>query len=122
MTDSRPKTIFCDIDGTLIKHYGPSVVCQPEHKSVVLEGTIDKLREWDRKGYMIILVTGRKESIREQTEKELSKAGIFYDKLIMGVGGGPRYLINDRKTDGREAAFSICLDRDTGIKDVDLDK
>jgi ribonucleotide monophosphatase NagD (HAD superfamily) len=122
MIDSRPKTIFCDIDGTLIKHYAPSVVCRPEHEATLLDGTLEKLQEWDREGYMIILVTGRKESIRAQTEVELSKAGIFYDRLIMGVGGGSRFLINDKKNDGRETAFGICLDRDTGIKDVDLEK
>ena len=115
MKKIRPKTIFCDVDGTLVKHYGPADTCRPDHKAELLPGTIEKLLEWDRKGYCIVLVTGRKESLRKQTERQLSEVGIFYDKLIMGIGGGERYVVNDRKPDGREAAFSVSIDRDKGI-------
>ena len=116
----RPKTIFCDIDGTLVKHYDPHTMSRPLHKMEILPGTIDKLLEWDRKGYNIILVSGRKESLREATEKQLAQAGIFYDRLMMGIGGGARYLINDRKPDGEEAAFSVSIDRNEGIKNIKL--
>jgi NADPH-dependent 2,4-dienoyl-CoA reductase/sulfur reductase-like enzyme len=75
---------------------------------------------FDRKGYKIILTTGRKECMREATEVQLAEAGIFYDQLVMGIGGGPRYLINDKKPDGENACFSISLDRNVGIKDVDI--
>jgi hypothetical protein len=34
----------------------------------LLEGTIEKLLEWDKKGYNIILTTGRKESLSSITE------------------------------------------------------
>jgi hydroxymethylpyrimidine pyrophosphatase-like HAD family hydrolase len=118
--DVRPKTIFCDIDGTLVKHAAPSVAASSSHKMEILEGTIEKLLEWDKKGYYIILTTGRKESLRKITKKQLSEAGIFYDQLIMGIGGGIRYLINDKKPEGTEAAFSICLDRNIGIKDLNI--
>jgi hypothetical protein len=118
--DIRPKTIFCDIDGTLVKHVPPSVAASPNHKMEILEGTIEKLLEWDKKGYYIILTTGRKERLREITQKQLSEVGIFYDQLIMGIGGGPRYLINDKKPDGVETAFSICLDRNSGIKKISI--
>ena len=33
--------------------------------------------------------------MRITTERHLSELGIFYDQLIMGVGGGQRILIND---------------------------
>jgi hypothetical protein len=118
--DVRPKTIFCDIDGTLVKHAAPSIASNPNHKMEILEGTIEKLLEWDKKGYYIILTTGRKESLREITKKQLSEVGIFYDQLIMGIGGGPRYLINDKKPEGTKAAFSICLDRNIGLKGLDI--
>ena len=81
------KTIFCDIDGTLIKSHGNlhrQVTCQP----IILEGTIEKLVDWDRKGYNIILTTGRRESLRKITEVQLCDLGVFYDQLIMGIGGG----------------------------------
>ena len=55
--DKRPATIFCDIDGTLVTHSKPTVAQLPEHELVLLEGTLDKLLEWDKLGYRIILTT-----------------------------------------------------------------
>lgn len=118
--DNRPKTIICDIDGTLIIHNKPSEVAKNSYTPELLEGTIDKLNEWERNGYNIILLTGRKESMRKITENQLSQLGIYYDQLIMGVGGGPRYLINDYKSDGTKASFAINVERNKGIKDIDI--
>ena len=77
----RPKTIFCDIDGTLIEHFG-SHHTQITRDPVLLENTIETIRSWDQKGYNIILTTGRKESMRDVTVKQLEQVGIFYDHLI----------------------------------------
>jgi hydroxymethylpyrimidine pyrophosphatase-like HAD family hydrolase len=120
MIDNRPKTIFCDIDGTLVKHVAPSIAQDPSFEMELLEGTIEKLVEWDKLGYNIILTTGRKEGLRQQTERQLQKAGIFYDQLIMGLGGGARYLINDNKLIGTPSSFSICVERNKGIKDINI--
>ena len=118
---SRPKTIFCDIDGTLVEHMKPSTAALPASKMIVLMGTLEKINEWDRNGYNIILTTGRRESMREQTIKQLSEVGIIYDQLIMGIGGGPRFLINDLKPNGSSpTAFAICVDRNEGISKVDV--
>ena len=118
--DNRPKTIFCDIDGTLVKHVPPNIAQSPDFEMELLDGTIDKLLEWDKLGYNIILTTGRKEGLRDLTEKQLQKAGIFYDQLIMGIGGGVRYLINDNKPEGDNTAFCICIERNKGIQDVNI--
>ena len=119
--DNRPITIFCDIDGTLVEHFSPQIVSHPSHNMSVLPGTIEKFNEWDRKGYRIILTTGRKESMRNQTVSQLSKAGIFYDHLIMGIGGGKRILINDKKPySDEDYAISINLKRNGGIGDINL--
>ena len=73
------------------------------------------------KGYNIILITGRRESQRQKTEKQLDLFGIFYDQLIMGVGGGDRVIINDRKPNSdRNTAYAINLNRNEGIKDVKI--
>ena len=93
----RPKTIFCDLDGTLVEHSNPIDVQNPNLVLKVLPGVHEKLREWDTKGYYIVITTGRKESARSATEEQLQFAGIVYDQLIMGFGGGDRILINDRK-------------------------
>jgi len=116
----RPKTIFCDIDGTLIKHRIPTKNTHPLTTLHLLPGTIEKLSEWDAKGYNIILTTGRRESMRKVTEEQLAEYGIFYDQLIMGIGGGDRIVINDCKPDGRETAFAFNLKRDEGIKDIEI--
>lgn len=119
--DTRPKTIICDIDGTLVEHAKPDEVAKKSYKMKLLPGTIEKLREWDKKGYNIILITGRKESLRKATEKQLSSVGIFYDKLIMGIGGGPRILINDLKLNSDQpTALSQNLERNKGISDLDF--
>lgn len=117
---SRPKTIFLDIDGTLVKHLG-FIEKQSTEELELLPGTLEKIAEWDRKGYNIILTTGRREGVRRQTEKQLEKAGIIYDKLIMGIGGGTRVVINDLKPDKEDhTAIAINLKRNLGIKDVNI--
>lgn len=118
--ETRPNTIFCDIDGTLVRHATPDLACTPEHVMELLPHTIEKLLEWDKNGYNIILTTGRKESLRAITEKQLSEVGIFYDQLIMGIGGGTRYLINDIKPNGSTSAIAINVERNKGIQDIDI--
>ncbi len=112
----RPKTIFLDIDGTLIEHT-EEITEQLLSKPKLLDGTLETMTEWDRKGYNIILTTGRRESARKITEKQLSELGIFYDQLIMGLGGGVRVLVNDRKKNKtHDTAIAINFDRNEGIK------
>ena len=119
---SLPKTIFCDLDGTLTKHPGDSTVIQnPDYELEVLPGTKEIMNEWDKKSYHVIITTGRKESTREATVKQLQRAGILYDQLIMGFGGGDRILINDRKSEGRDAASVINLDRNVGMGKIEND-
>ena len=116
----RPKTIFCDIDGTLVKHSFPTNNTDSLKTLKLLPGTIEKISEWDAKGYNIILMTGRRESMRKSTEQQLANAGIFYDQLVMGVGGGVRVLINDNKPDGRQAAMCINVERNVGIDNIQI--
>ena len=112
-----PKTIFCDLDGTLTKHPTDATVIQdPNYELEVLPGVKELLNDWDKKGYHLVITTGRKESARESTIKQLQRAGILYDQLIMGFGGGDRILINDRKTgNSRDTAYSINLNRNEGV-------
>lgn len=118
---NKSKTIFCDLDGTLVKHSNPIDVQNPNLELEVLPGTHEKLREWDSKGYYIVITTGRKRSARESTKKQLSRAGICYDELIMGFGGSIRYIINDRKPNSEmDTAFAINIERNKGIENVKL--
>lgn len=119
--ESRPKTIFCDIDGTLVKQCTPVECADPSHKMELLEGVKDKFLEWDKKGYHIILTTARRESLREVTKKQLSEVGIYYDQLIMGIGAGERYLINDKKNNSeKDMAYAVSLKRNEGLKNIEI--
>lgn len=118
--DTRPKTIICDIDGTLVEHNIPSVTASSFAQIKLLDGAIEKLLEWERKGYNIILLTGRKESMRKVTEQQLSSVGIFYDQLIMGVGGGERHLVNDIKPTGKLSAYAHNVERNVGVKGLEI--
>ena len=115
---NRPKTIFCDIDGVVIEHCG-DISIQSKIEPKILDGVIDCFKQWDIKGYKIILTTGRKESMRKDTEEQLRKVNIFYDYLLMGITGGIRIIINDRKLSSKEdTAIAICVDRNEGLKNI----
>lgn len=115
----KPKTIFCDIDGTILEHvhkYSDLSSKLP----VVLKGVIDKFNQWDSYGHKIILVTARKESARKITEKQLTDLGICWDQLIMGVTSGVRILINDKLTSSNEdRAVSLNLITNEGFSKQD---
>ena len=117
MISSKP-TIFCDIDGTLVKHAPLTDSAKKTHKLDILPGTIEKITEWEKNGYRIILTTGRKECTRAATEQQLQEAGIFYDQLI--IKSFDRYLINDKKPDGEVACFCFSPDRNQGIEDIEI--
>lgn len=123
-----PPTIFCDIDGTLISFPDTEEeyrkIANGKQKMFLLPGVREKLWEWESKGYKIILTTGRREMFRFETERALKEAGVGYEQLIMSVGCGPRYVINDRKPgiDGgkKDTAFAINVDRNEGFENIDL--
>jgi len=116
----RPKTLFVDIDGTLLFHHGCGNL-QANTQPVLLAGVHKKFDEWDRKGYRIFLVTGRRESERKKTEEQLQSVGIVYDGLIMGIGGGVRVLINDLKEESKDpTALAICIERNEGIENINV--
>jgi len=115
-----PKTIFCDIDGCIFKHKNDiSKIILEE--PVILSNVIENFKLWNKYNYRIILITGRKESTRKDTEKQLTKMGIMYDQLIMGITNGDRILINDKKLDGiKNTCYCINLVRNQGMEHIDL--
>ena len=113
------KTLFIDIDGTLFKHKGTfSNIAMSE--STLLPDAREKMNEWCSKEYKIILTTARRESLREKTEQDLSRLGIPYDNLIMGISKGQRIIINDKRPTGEETAFAINVERDEGLGEVNI--
>lgn len=118
----KPKTIFCDIDGTIIKHAHRFSHIGKEDP-VDLDGVIAKFNEWDSKGHKIILTTARKESARYITEKHLSDLGFCWDYLLMGMTSGTRLLLNDKLTvSDPDRAMAINLITDSGFLNIDWEK
>jgi hypothetical protein len=115
----KPKTIFCDIDGTILKHaHVFSDLGKTEPK--LSPGVIEKFNEWDSIGHTIVLVTARKESAREMTESHLRSLGVMWDHLIMGVTSGHRVLINDRLLETDPArSISVNVKTDEGFGNID---
>ncbi len=118
---TSPKTVFCDIDGTLLKHHGDIFANSDGAGAEVLPGVYDALKEWERRNYRIVLITGRKESQRKTTEEVLHSLHIPYDVLLMGLPNGDRVLINDRKPEGvRATAYAVSPARNAGLVNQDI--
>ena len=116
--ENLPKTIVCDIDGCLLKHQGnlSDMINNPPE---ILPGVKKKFHEWDMKGYKIILLTGRRESMRKITEEQLVSMGLYWDTLVMGATRGERSTINDMKPgNDTPTASAINLLRNEGFKDA----
>ncbi len=115
------KTYFIDIDGVLIAHSGKGLSGQMFSVWAVEEAK-KLINEIDKTGGKIVLTTGRKESMRELTARQLEGLSFFYDALVMGCNRGPRVLINDLKPNyDTRTAYSFNLQRNK-ITDSDIEK
>lgn len=118
----KPRTIFCDLDGTVLKHlhrFSELIDNTPK----VLPGVIEKINQWDSLGHKIIFVTARKESARVMTESHLRQLGLCWDQLIMGVTSGPRILINDKlNKNNPNRALSVNVITDGGFELTNWDE
>lgn len=112
-------SIFCDIDGVLLKH-SPHSSCEVD-SNVKLDG-LHLLNQWKKSGHKVILTTARNEKYRNKLIKLLEEFNIHYDKLVMSLPAGPRILINDSKPSKifTPQANAIELERDCGLSGVNF--
>ena len=113
------KTIFSDIDGTLIKQVrfedlDPNVVN-------VLPGVAEKMNEWYEAGHHIVLTTARPWNLELITKQQMEIAGIRYHQIVMGIGREERILINNNssKDPQRNRAFGVPVLRDGGFENLE---
>jgi hypothetical protein len=113
------KTIFSDIDGTLIEQVrfedlDPNVVN-------VLPGVVEKMNEWYGEGHYIVLTTARPEHLREVTIHQMAIAGIRYHQLVMGIGREERILINNNSKGepDNHRALAVPVARDGGFANLE---
>lgn len=93
-----PKAIICDLDGTLcnISHRQSYVQSKPKNwkafhqalsKDILYEFCAEMLQMYHERGYAILLVTGRPEEYKCQTQQWLKDHKIQYDALWMRKSG-----------------------------------
>lgn len=79
-----PKAIICDLDGTLAKLNGRNPYDASRCEDDLLnEGVASIVKSYQKSGYKILLVSGREDKFKEQTQKWLNLHNIKYDVLIM---------------------------------------
>ncbi|HID60609.1 MAG TPA: hypothetical protein EYP46_01970, partial [Hadesarchaea archaeon] len=111
-------TIFVDLDGTLIKHV--PVPSDTGEDIQILNGSREKLEEFRRKGYYIILATSRPYHKIFGVLNKLKSLGIEFDQVLCDLPVGPRHIINDMKGD-EVRTIAHVLRRDEGIKKIKID-
>ena len=110
----KKKTYFVDIDGTIFKYRDFDTYL--DTPAVAIKSTKQFLQQVADDGHMIILTTARPEEMRDHTIHELYFNNVPYDRLIMEIERGPRYLINDLSPkEPGDRAICYNLKRDEGI-------
>tara|TARA_R100001015_G_C4610410_1_gene165773 strand:- start:231 stop:569 length:339 start_codon:yes stop_codon:yes gene_type:complete len=110
----KKNTYFVDIDGTIFKYR--KFETYESSKAEVIPSTLEYLIRAKEEGHMVILTTARPEELRIHTVMELNTNNVPYDRLVMGIERGPRYLINDMDPKiKQERAIALNLIRDEGI-------
>ena len=92
MTDAHlPSAVICDLDGTLALHNGRSPYDTTKCETNLLNENISWIvkREWNE-SKDVLLVSGREESFRPETERWLKVNNIKYTALFMRPQGDKR--------------------------------
>lgn len=106
------KTLFVDIDGTLVYNSG-EYSKKKWGETDAIENNVDYLNKLYSTGKVkIILTTARKKIYEKKTIEQLKKYNISYDNIIFDLYHGKRYLINDySETNKYPTSISINLER-----------
>lgn len=110
---------FIDLDGTIFNH--AHRYSDLGNDPQLCPGVQEALDELDSRGDTIILVSARKESARDFTEKLLERMLIPYDQLILGVSQGCRVIVNDIISDKiapRSRAVNVITDKGWSVQDL----
>lgn len=102
-------TWIFDLDGTIISHNS-----HLSGEDIILPGVIEF---WGNiaDGDLVIIITARKETYREQTIATLINNKIRFDHIIFDAPVGERILFNDIKPSGLETAKAINVNRNEGL-------
>lgn len=110
----KKETYFVDIDGTIFKYR--KFETYKTAPAEVIPSTLEYLKLKKEQGHVIVLTTARPDWLWDHTQNELKVNDVPFDRLIMGIGRGPRYLINDMDPNKPgDRAIAINIERDGGI-------
>jgi uncharacterized HAD superfamily protein len=113
------KTIFSDIDGTLIEQ----VRFEDLDANIVnvLPGVVEKMNEWYEAGHHIVLTTARPWHLELITKQQMETAGIRYHQIVMGIGREERILINNNSKGepDNHRAMAVPVVRDGGFENLE---
>lgn len=109
-----PHLWLIDIDGTLMTHNG-----HLQSQEDLLPGVLDF---WSAIPVTdtIILLTARSDTFRERTLAWLQQNNLRFDHVIFNLPTGERILINDKKESGLLTAYSVNLNRNSGLKSLEV--
>jgi predicted kinase len=92
-----PSAILCDLDGTLalFTNRGPfeTAKCESDALSIPVANILQAMRDMyldDMKDLRIILMSGREEKFRPNTERWLKKHDVFFNDMYMRTTGDKR--------------------------------
>jgi uridine kinase len=105
--------VFCDLDGTLIDS-------SKTNETVLIEGSLEKLKEMKEKGYYLILTTSKPYHKIFSVLNKLKSQGLTFNQVVADLPSGPLHLINDSK-EGQEKAFLHHLKSNEGLKNIRID-
>jgi histidinol phosphatase-like enzyme len=112
-------TIFCDIDGTIVKAQGRYGENSYDNEPVILHENVKRLKELKESGAQIIFTTSRPLYAEEQTKTLLDKLGFSDCAFLIGLNVSRRIVINDYNNANpypRAEAINIKRDSDN-LKD-----
>lgn len=111
----KQKTIFTDIDGTLVHQVAFEEI--DPFTSRALPGVVEKMTQWFKEGHHIVLTTARPEELRNLTIQEMDLLGIPFHQLVMGIGRSERILINNKsiKNPNEKRATAVEVQKNRGF-------
>jgi hypothetical protein len=122
MSEKNTKTIFCDIDGTILRQVNFNEINANNFE--ILPGAKEKFNEWVEAGHHIVLTTARPWNLELITKQQMEAAGIPYHQIVMGIGREERILINNNSSKDEEhnRALSVSVKRDAGFNNFNWEE
>lgn len=118
----KKPTIFIDIDGTILEHRHNEIEIYELPEAQPTPNAVEKFNEWQNKGYYVVVISARPDTAKMwlHTTNHLQKFGFRYNRILLGITSGVRYMINDEKPTVKKTAFGITVPRDKGLGDLDI--